>query len=296
MTDAQKERQENENPIHVLLGRREVIVSFLRADVLRPLASVSSIGDEGNIVVIGFEYREQEHGPENANEQKKWRVCHAAEGTAEHACDEDGHVPRTEDEFGFHDAGANRNVEEMRECCKTKREIGARTEGCVAKIEGVGDVTREELGEWESMMKRRSSLLPPEKRACNYIHPKQHSPFPECLRLPYPDEEILSGYEEDVSFIRDGFTTWVKADFNTILERHTVGIGKTLAEFREASARRHDTYSQEYHFDNSLPNRSTVQKRLSIYNWNPGPRRGKEGAIEKQIVEKVAHYHRAGGN
>ena len=33
-----------------------------------------------------------------------------------------------------------------------------------------------------------------------------------------------------------------------------------------------------------MPNRSSVQKRLSIYNWNPGLRRGKEGAIEKQIV------------
>ena len=33
-------------------------------------------------------------------------------------------------------------------------------------------------------------------------------------------------------------------------------------------------------------NRSSVQKRLSIYNWNPGPRRGKEGAIEKRIAGK----------
>ena len=29
-----------------------------------------------------------------------------------------------------------------------------------------------------------------------------------------------------------------------------------------------------------------MQKRLSIYNWNPGPRRGKEGAFEKQIAGK----------
>ena len=40
------------------------------------------------------------------------------------------------------------------------------------------------------------------------------------------------------------------------------------------------------HFDNNVPNRSHVQKRLSIYNWNPGPRRGKEGAFEKQITGK----------
>ena len=29
-----------------------------------------------------------------------------------------------------------------------------------------------------------------------------------------------------------------------------------------------------------------MQKRLSIYNWNPGPRRGKEDAFEKQIAGK----------
>ena len=40
-----------------------------------------------------------------------------------------------------------------------------------------------------------------------FVHPKQLSPFPERLKLPCPDEEILSSYEEDVSFIRDGFTT-----------------------------------------------------------------------------------------
>ena len=61
------------------------------------------------------------------------------------------------------------------------------------------------------------------------------------------------------------------------MERHAVDVRETLAEFREASARRHDTSSQEYHFDNSVPNCSPVQKRFSIHNWNPGPRRGKEG-------------------
>ena len=45
--------------------------------------------------------------------------------------------------------------------------------------------------------------LPPPKRVCNFIHPKRLSPCPERLGLPFPDGEILSGYEEDVSFIRD---------------------------------------------------------------------------------------------
>ena len=35
-----------------------------------------------------------------------------------------------------------------------------------------------------------------------------------------------------------------------------------------------------------MPNRLTEQKRLSIYNWNPGHRHGKEEAIEKQIAGK----------
>ena len=49
---------------------------------------------------------------------------------------------------------------------------------------------------------------------------------------------------------------------------------------------RHDTPAQEYYFDSSVPNRSSVQKSLSVYNWKPGPLRGKEGAIEKQIAGK----------
>ena len=35
-----------------------------------------------------------------------------------------------------------------------------------------------------------------------------------------------------------------------------------------------------------LSSQSHVQKRLSIYNWNPGPRRGKEDAFGKQIAVK----------
>ena len=36
----------------------------------------------------------------------------------------------------------------------------------------------------------------------------------------------------------------------------------------------------------SVPNRSSDRKRLSMYNWNPGPRRGREGALKKQIAGK----------
>ena len=126
--------------------------------------------------------------------------------------------------------------------------------------------------------------MPPKKRVCNYVHPKQHSPFPNRLRLPYPDEEILSGHEKDVSFIRDGFTSWVKADFETILERHAVDIKKAHAEFREASARKHDTSYQEYHFDNNVPSCSPVPCGPSSTTGTKDP-----DAQEKALSRSKSH-------
>ena len=41
---------------------------------------------------------------------------------------------------------------------------------------------------------------------------------------------------------------------------------------------------QTSRFSKNISNRLLVQKRLSIYNWNPGPRRGKEDAFDKQIA------------
>ena len=59
---------------------------------------------------------------------------------------------------------------------------------------------------------------------------------------------------------------------------------KATADFREASERRHDTLFSDKPLQPKYIHRSPVQKRLSIYNWNPGPRRGKEDAFEKQIA------------
>ena len=42
----------------------------------------------------------------------------------------------------------------------------------------------------------------------------------------------------------------------------------------------------EYRFDNSVPNLSLEQTRLSILSWNPGPRRGREGAVEEHVAVK----------
>ena len=117
-----------------------------------------------------------------------------------------------------------------------------------------------------------------------FYSPEEAQFFPERLELPFPSEEILSGYEDVVSSSQDRHTTWVKADPDVILERHVVDVQKAVEEYREAAVRRQESTTLEYFFDTNVPNRSSVQKRLSIYNWNPRPRRGKEGAIEKQIA------------
>ena len=44
------------------------------------------------------------------------------------------------------------------------------------------------------------------------LHAKQHSPFPERLKLPFSSDEILSGFEEIVSSGTDQFTAGVKTD------------------------------------------------------------------------------------
>ena len=112
--------------------------------------------------------------------------------------------------------------------------------------------------------------MPPPKRRYNFIHPKQLSPFPDRLKLLFSSEVILSRYEDVVSSSQDLHTTWVKTDPDVTLERHMVDIQKAVADYREPAARRQEPTTQEYFFDTNMPKRSYVQKRLSIYNWNPG--------------------------
>ena len=81
-------------------------------------------------------------------------------------------------------------------------------------------------------------------------------------------------------------TTWEMINPDVTTGRQMVDVRKAFAEYREAAPRRQESTSKEYFFDTNMPKRSYVQKRLSIYNWNPGSRRGKEGAIEKQTAGK----------
>ena len=119
---------------------------------------------------------------------------------------------------------------------------------------------------------------------CNFIHPRQLSPFPERLVLPFSNDVILSEYEEFDSSGPDLFTSWVKKSEHEILVQHTVDIEKATAEFREASETKHATSSHMNSSTTRFATRSIVQRRLSIYNWNSGPRREKEDAFEQQIA------------
>ena len=80
---------------------------------------------------------------------------------------------------------------------------------------------------------------------CNFIHPRQLSPFPERLELPFSNDEILSGYEDIVSSGTDQFTAWVKMNPDEVLVHHMVDVQRATADFREASERRPVTSSQQ---------------------------------------------------
>ena len=71
-----------------------------------------------------------------------------------------------------------------------------------------------------------------------------------------------------------------------ILAEHVVDLHKVVADFRDVFERIQPSSSQSYGVNKFFSSQSLSQKRLSIYNLNPGPRRGKEDAIEKQIAEK----------
>ena len=95
--------------------------------------------------------------------------------------------------------------------------------------------------------------LLPKNRVCNFIHPKQFGPFPKRLVLPYPDEEILSGYEEAVSSIRDGFSAWVTTDPENTLWRHIVDVKGANAALREAPATKHSTSAKSFTLTTTCP-------------------------------------------
>ena len=97
----------------------------------------------------------------------------------------------------------------------------------------------------------------------------------------YSCDAILSGYEDLHLPGSDQFTLWGKMTPDEILTEHVVDIHRIEADFRDAFERNQTPSSQTYGVNKYFSSRSPVQKTLNIYNWNPGPRRSREGAFEK---------------
>ena len=70
---------------------------------------------------------------------------------------------------------------------------------------------------------------------------------------------------------------WGISDLGFLLERQL-----TVVPMTDGSS----PPKPENRFDKSVPSRLLEQRRLSILSWNPGPRRGREGAIEEHIAGK----------
>ena len=79
---------------------------------------------------------------------------------------------------------------------------------------------------------------------------------------------------------------WGKMTSEEILAEHVVDIHRIAADFRDAFERIQTSWAQTCRVNKLFSSQSLMQKRLSVYNWNPGPRRGTEGDIEKQIAGK----------
>ena len=70
------------------------------------------------------------------------------------------------------------------------------------------------------------------------------------------------------------------------LAEHVIDIRRIAADFRDAFERIQTSSTRASGVNKFFTSQSPLQMRLSVYNWNPGPRRGTEDAIEKQIAGK----------
>ena len=76
-----------------------------------------------------------------------------------------------------------------------------------------------------------------------------------------------------------------------ILAEHVVDIRRIVADLRDAYKRSQTSSTRASGVNKFFTSQAPLQRRLSVYNWNPGPRRGKEDAIEKQIAGKWHPHH-----
>ena len=108
-------------------------------------------------------------------------------------------------------------------------------------------------------------------------HAVQYGIKPKRLPLPHTDEKFFSGIDEDVSFIRDGYTAWAMSDPFTALWHHLASNWMCQNPSSARPLKEDFSPQPKYRFDNNAPNRSVQQTRICILSWNLGPRRGREG-------------------
>ena len=135
---------------------------------------------------------------------------------------------------------------------------------------------------------RGNQLIPWERRILRH-HCLRCGHVPNVIlvirnALSYPIRARI--HEELASSGSDHFTMWGKMSPHEILAEHVVDIHKVEADFRDSFERNQSSSSQTYDVNKYFSYQSPVQKRLSNNNWNPGRRRGKEDAFEKQIAWK----------
>ena len=118
------------------------------------------------------------------------------------------------------------------------------------------------------------------------LPPLQPRPTCERWNLPFSCDAILFGYEDLVSSGSDQFTMWRKMSHQEILAEHVVDIHKVVADFRDAFERIQSSSSQTLGVNKYFSSQSPVQRRLSIYNWNPGPDVERKTPLRNKLLGK----------
>ena len=128
---------------------------------------------------------------------------------------------------------------------------------------------------------------------CLFLHPKEKHRSPRFLLLLWnasrhhclccghdPHDDILLGFEDHHLPRFDQFTMWGEMTSEEILAEQVVDIHRIAADFRER------IQTSASGVNKFFTPQSPVQRRLCVYNSNPGPRRDTEDAIEKQLAGK----------
>ena len=137
---------------------------------------------------------------------------------------------------------------------------------------------------WDSV---EAPLPPPSPRErANVTHPLPSDIELERLDVPFSTSDILSGHEDDVIVRNDSFTLWTRIKIEEILALHMVDAYRASAEDRDAAERKPEISPPMRQSDRVASARSKKQTRLSVYRWNPGPRRGNADGFVKQIAGK----------